>query len=128
MDAVTKSPVSCVLQVGITFGVTLLTVCLVAIVVVLIYLWRYIIESTDPFYVLVLYLFFYLFSRRAHKNELDQSTNMPTQLYEDPDKLTSRGQGNYELTQCAAYESTTIKPQPPPRNQAEVDQSSHYEW
>ena len=55
------------------------------------------------------------------------STNMPTQLYEDPDKLTSRGQGNFELTHCPAYESTTTKPEPPPRTQAEVDQSSHYE-
>ena len=67
------------------------------------------------------------FRRRAGKNDLDQSTNMPTQLYEDPDKLTSRGQGNYELTHCPAYESTTTKPEPPPRAQTEVSQSSHYE-
>ena len=70
-------------------------------------------------------LFIYSFrSRRADKNDLDRSTNMPTQLYEDPDKLTSRGQGNYELTHCPAYESTTTKPDPRP---TEVDQSSHYE-
>ena len=62
-------------------------------------------------------------TRRAGKNELDQSTNMPTSLYEDPDKLTSRDQGNYELTQCPAYEATT-KTQPRPTG---VDQSSHYE-
>ena len=61
---------------------------------------------------------------RAGKNDLDQSTNMPTQLYEDPDKLTSRGQGNYELTRCPAYEATTTRPEPPP---TQVDQSSHYE-
>ena len=57
----------------------------------------------------------------AGKNDLDQS---PTQLYEDPDKLTSRGQGNYELTQCPAYESITTKPELPP---TQVDQSSHYD-
>ena len=44
-------------------------------------------------------------------------------VYEEPDKLASSGQGNYELTQCPAYESTTSKPQPQP---TEV-QSSHYE-
>ena len=30
-------------------------------------------------------------------------------VYEDPDKLASTGQGNYELTQCPAYASTTSK-------------------
>ena len=60
---------------------------------------------------------------RAGKNALDQSTNMPAQLYEDPDKPTSRGQGNYELTQCPAYESIATKPESP---QTGVDQSSHY--
>ena len=30
-------------------------------------------------------------------------------VYEDPDKLISTGQGDYELTQCPAYESTAIK-------------------
>ena len=78
----------------------------------------------DPVYEPLLTFMSSLFRRRAGKNDLDQS---PTQLYEDPDKLTSRGQGNYELTHCPAYESTTTKPEPPPRNQAEVDQSSHYE-
>ena len=73
-----------------------------------------------------IHLFIYsLRKRRVRKNDLDQSTNnMPTELYEDPDKLTSRGQGNYELTQCPAYESTTTKPQPRPTG---VDQSSYYE-
>ena len=66
--------------------------------------------------------------RKSGKNDLDQPINMVTQLYEDPDKLTSRGQRNYELTQCPAYESTTTKPEPPPsRAQTEVEQSSHYE-
>ena len=42
-------------------------------------------------------------------------------MYEDPDKLArSIGQGNYELTQCPAYESTTRKLQP-------EAQGSHYE-
>ena len=41
-------------------------------------------------------------------------------VYEDPDRLGNRGQGNYELTQCPAYESTTSKPQP-------AQESSHYE-
>ena len=42
LDAVTKSPVSCALEVGITFSVTLLIACFVAIVidVVFVYLWR----------------------------------------------------------------------------------------
>ena len=44
------------------------------------------------------------------------------QVYEDPDKLGSRGQGNYELTQCPAYESTTSKPQP-----TEVNHDNDYE-
>ena len=44
------------------------------------------------------------------------------QVYEDPDKLGSRGLGNYELTQCPAYESTTSKPQP-----TEVNHDNDYE-
>ena len=28
-------------------------------------------------------------------------------VYEDPDKPASTGQGNYELMQCPAYESTS---------------------
>ena len=30
-------------------------------------------------------------------------------VYEDPDNLASTGRGNYELTQCPAYASTTSK-------------------
>ena len=44
------------------------------------------------------------------------------QVYEDPDKLGNKGQGNYELTQCPAYESTTSKPQP-----TEVNHDNDYE-
>ena len=44
-------------------------------------------------------------------------------VYEGPDKLASTGQGNYELTQCPAYESTTRNLQSYP---AEA-QSSHYD-
>ena len=47
-------------------------------------------------------------------------------MYEHPDKLahsTAIGQGNYELTQCPAYQSTTRKLQAYP---AEA-QSSHYD-
>ena len=29
-------------------------------------------------------------------------------MYEDPDKLGNRGQGNYELTQCPAYDNNII--------------------
>ena len=54
-------------------------------------------------------------------DELIVSKNM-SQLYEDPDQLGSRGRGNYELTQCPAYESTTTKPHPP-----EVEESNDYE-
>ena len=81
----------------------------------------------DPVYQPLLTFMSSLFRGRVGKINLDRLTDLPTQLYEDPDKLTSRGQGNYELTHCPAYESTTTKPEPPPRNQAEVDQSSHYE-
>ena len=59
--------------------------------------------------------------RRAGKDELIVSKNM-SQSYEDPDQLGSRGRGNYELTQCPAYESTTIKPHPP-----EVEENNDYE-
>ena len=47
-------------------------------------------------------------------------------VYEDPEKLASTGlgQGNYELTQCPAYESTTCKQQPHP---TESDDKGHYE-
>ena len=44
------------------------------------------------------------------------------QVYEDPDKLGNKGQGNYELTQCPAYESTTSKPQP-----TNVNHDNNYE-
>ena len=44
------------------------------------------------------------------------------QVYEDPDKLGNNVQGNYELTQCPAYESTTSKPQP-----TEVNHDNDYE-
>ena len=44
-------------------------------------------------------------------------------MYEDPDKLASSGQGNYELTQCPAYEAT--------KQQSHITRaqgsSSHYE-
>ena len=40
-------------------------------------------------------------------------------VYEEPDKLASSGKGNYELTQCPAYESTTW-PHP-------VETQSHYQ-
>ena len=44
---------------------------------------------------------------RAGVENLGQSKNV-RQLYENPaDKLGSRGQGSYELTQCPAYESAT---------------------
>ena len=86
------------------------------------------VESNIPNQCTLIYLSIYSFrSRRAGKINLDQSKNMPTQLYEDPDKLTGKGQGNFELTQCLAYESTTPKPESPPWTQAEEDQSSHYE-
>ena len=61
---------------------------------------------------------------RAGQNDLvvPKHKQIISQVYEDPDKLCSSGQGNYELTQCPAYESTTSsKPQP-----TEVDQNSDY--
>ena len=62
--------------------------------------------------------------RRAGKDSFDLPENMSQSVYEEPDKLaSSSGQGNYELTQCPAYESTTSKPQPQPTEA----QSSHYE-
>ena len=45
-----------------------------------------------------------------------------SQLYKDPDKLDGRGQVNYELSQCPAYESTASEPHPP-----EVEESNDYE-
>lgn len=42
-------------------------------------------------------------------------------MYEDPDKLASAGWGNYELTKCPAYISTSCKLQPHPIE----TQSSH---
>ena len=66
--------------------------------------------------------YYYYRKSRARGNGLIWSRVDTTQLYEDPDKLGSRGQGNYELTQCPAYESTTTKPQPV----MEVDQDSDY--
>ena len=45
-------------------------------------------------------------------------------VYEESDKLSSRGQGSeYELVQCPAYESTARKPQSQPAE----DENSHYE-
>ena len=44
-------------------------------------------------------------------------------MYEDPDKLASSAQRNYELTQCPAYEATTSKLHPQPADA----QGSHYE-
>ena len=57
---------------------------------------------------------------RAGQNDLVLSKYV-SQVYEDPDQLCSSGQGNYELTQCPAYESTTRNLQP-----TEVDQDSDY--
>ena len=57
--------------------------------------------------------------RRTAKNGMTPSRDT-AQVYEDPDKLGSRGQGNYELTQCPAYESTTSKPQPTESEYAEL--------
>ena len=51
---------------------------------------------------------------KSNKTSFDLSENMSQSVYDDPDKLASRGQGNYELTQCPAYESTIRKPQPQP--------------
>ena len=48
---------------------------------------------------------------------------MTESVYEDPDELASSDLGNYELTQCPAYESTTTKPHPQPTEA----QGSHYE-
>ena len=65
--------------------------------------------------------------RRAGKTSFDVPGNasQSAAVYEEPDKPVSKQsqQGNYELTQCPAYESTTSKPQPQPTE----DQSSHYE-
>ena len=57
--------------------------------------------------------------RRAAKNGMTPSRDT-TQVYEDPDKFGSRSRGNYELTQCPVYESTTVKPQPTESEYAEL--------
>ena len=64
------------------------------------------------------------FLYRKHLERNSDKIEVTEGFYEDPDKLTSRGQGNYELTHCPAYESTIIKPQPRPTG---VDQSIRYE-
>ena len=47
-----------------------------------------------------------------------------SKVHENPDKLASSDQqGNYELTQCPAYVTTTEKPHP----QIMEDQSNMYE-
>ena len=56
--------------------------------------------------------------RRTAENGI--TSRDTTQVCEDPDKLDSSGQGNYELTQCPAYESTTSKPQPTESEYAEL--------
>ena len=74
--------------------------------------------------------------RSSVKNNSDASTNMAYSevklepeggggggVYEDPDKLASTGQGNYELTQCPAYESTTSKLQQHVPTEAYAEQS-----
>ena len=46
--------------------------------------------------------------RRDSSNEQNDVTTLSGegQLYEDPDKMVTAGKGNYELTQCPAYESS----------------------
>ena len=79
-------------------------------------------------YIYIFTLIFY-HSKSSDNVTSDTAASVPGggggdgEVYEDPDKLASTGQGNYELTQCPAYESTTSKLQPRP---TEV-QSSHYE-
>ena len=60
---------------------------------------------------------------RSSKTSTDWSENMTQLVYEEPDKLASSGQGNYELTECPAYESTTSKPHPQPTE----TENSYYE-
>ena len=62
-------------------------------------------------------------NRKAGKHSNDLPEISTYTVYEEPDKLASSSQGNYELTQCPAYESTTSKTQAQPTEA----QSSHYE-
>ena len=69
----------------------------------------------------------FLLSRRKRFGDGGSKMSEPKkitvdQVYEDPDKLGNNGQGNYELTQCPAYESTTSKSQP-----TEVNHDNDYE-
>lgn len=51
-----------------------------------------------------------LFHRRLSSKTKEKvdiiSGGIEGQIYDDPDKLTSDGQGKFELIQCPAYEST----------------------
>ena len=55
---------------------------------------------------------------------------MQTVVYASINKPTSGNQGNYELTECSAYDhdspSHTTKPELPPRAQMEDDESGDY--
>ena len=44
--------------------------------------------------------------RYYYRKTKASSENVTQSVYEDPDKLASNGRGNFELTQCPAYEST----------------------
>ena len=122
------SSCSCVLQVGITVSAAIILVGLVAVVTLAVLIYkctRYITNYgkllKDSSLLSCVLLCSYLRKSKSDSlsNDLVQSKDT-TQVYEDPDKLDNRGQGNYELTQCPAYESTTSKPQP-------AQEDSHYE-
>ena len=61
--------------------------------------------------------------RRNSSNKQNDITTLSGvgQVYEDPDKMATAGQGNYELTQCPAYESSK------PLTQQAQSSTSYYE-
>ena len=61
--------------------------------------------------------------RRNSSNKQNDVTTLAGvgQVYEDPDKMATAGQGNYELTQCPAYESSK------PLTQQAQSSTSYYE-
>ena len=95
--------------VGVAVGVIVLIECLIAapiIAIVATLCWRRY-ETTTSRVKVDAYTYTYPNSRKSSEKSHMTVSEGGGGVYEEPDKLASSGKGNYELTQCPAYESTT---------------------
>ena len=94
--------------IGVAVGVIILVECLITapiIAIVATLCWRRY-ETTASRVKVGAYTYTYPNSRKSsEKSHMTVSEGGGGGVYEDPDKLASSGKGNYELTQCPAYDS-----------------------